>query len=639
MPSRKPQPSSRRPKPTQPPESSQPKRVKNRWAVEDRPRAAKRRDAKLAALASEPRAAQKVPQTPAPSPAAGSPSNRPSNGRTAKPRSDVSPTRRTFTPSAALPFDPDLIPRVPAISPMRAFGPYAEARFGRMLMAIRARLDRYDWKELAGEVQALSHALTRSRSSTVRQDYLALDLTRAAYCAHFLPWNVCRLLLMWSQSAPEWLKPISPLSQPRPEALVGPKGAPDTHPAATPDSNDAIPATATKPSITVEDWGAGPATAMLALWVSGATDRANITYHPIERQGAMLDWGLKILADLKADRACRIRTRVGAIEFDHPDADDDAFVAETNSKSRADLLIVSQAYNEWLPPRGRSDQAARAFARLATRSVKPGGEIMVMEPANRIASWGVMTLREVLLASGHKVLAPCTHDRPCPLLSNRLKTWCHFRINVEPHPDHAPLIRLSNMPRTHLSFSYLRCQTAANPGATFASPAVLTDETESLPTAPRRATARILSDPIRLDDGTGVYACGHHGHLVFDTRARKWKEELVAALAQGEVVRYRAAGPARTDQKSGARKIFVAECRGEDGSQLTSAGAETDKRQRGTGPERRTQGRLPSNAAQRPKRPPLQRPKPAPGTRFGNSRNLAGGHGKRPPPRNQGRRP
>lgn len=492
------------------------------------------------------------------------PAKRPTSSK--RPMPSKRPTRSTLPTSASRgavearpprPAGPPVMIREPEILPISPFGERhspAFMRFGRLMSALRARLDRFTFRELSEEVVRLSNALSKSRSSTVRQDYLSEGLTRAAYCAHFLPWNICRLLLVWQQSKPRGL------------SLDGFRAKGSPTPVAPTGDNAQETTTSPPATFVIEDWGAGPMTALLALWVAGGLDGPRVRYIAIEKQAEMLKWGRSLLSDVGASELCSIDARAGELEFDVDDSD--VLVTGRNSRPRGgcDLLIVSQAYNEWLPPRGRSDIAARSFARKALSALKAEGELLVMEPASRVASWGVMTLREVLLKMQQNVLAPCTHAGACPLLSSRLKAWCHFRVPVLVHPLHEPLIKLAGHERDWLSFSYLHSRAPAM-GATKASTIVNVTESEA-GQEPRRGTARILGDPIKLPDGRGVYACGDHGHLLLDTVAKNWPPELVAALPQGAVVKYRAAKPIRKDVKSGARRIWLAECRGIDGGKL-----------------------------------------------------------------------
>ncbi len=432
------------------------------------------------------------------------------------------------------------------LPPRKILGPDgAEAwrRFGLLMVSLERMLEDYPKKDLSNEILGLSDALSRSRGSTVRQDYLSGSLTQAAYVAHFLPWNVLRLILSWQQSPPKLL----------PMPLITGEMKPADGP---------VPVLADRPVVMVTDWGAGPMTALLAMWVAGTLEQVHVHYHAVEKQGEMLVWGRRLLEDVGAGRIARIAGHTeeldpaaGAELTDHGEQE-----PSVPNDGRTDVLIVSQAYNEWLPARGRSDEMARSFAKLVTRSLRPNGELLLMEPANRVASWGVMVLREALLDLGMKVLAPCTHDRTCPLISSDLARWCHFRVPVSEHEAMRPLLKLSGVERGTLAFSFLH---ARHPGE-------LVPRLEDLSEPDRRGVARILGDPIKLPDGRGVYACGDHGYLMLHSRATRWPDDLVMGVLQGEQVRYRVTNPPEFDRKSGARLVWLDECRAMHGGRLGS---------------------------------------------------------------------
>jgi hypothetical protein len=442
------------------------------------------------------------------------------------------------------------------ISPFGEPGSRAERRFACLIRALRDRLRSYPRRPLADEVAGLSEALSKHRGRTVAEDYLRSDLTRAAYCAHFLPWNVARLMLVWAQSPPT-------------ERIAAqPKAAADA-------KADNAGSAQTPRSFIVEDWGAGPLTGLLALWVAGYTDNRPVICHNVERNPMILNWGEHLLKEaIAADGVAqnitvRRHTRPLDITADAEALGDSGGSGESDrdgeSRTRrgVDLLLVANAYNEWLPVRGRSDAPARAFGRLAARTLAPGGTLCVMEPASRVVSWGVMTLREVLVApgSGFAVTGPCTHAAKCPLLSPKLKTWCHFRRSVITPREHAGLVEAVGGGRREISFSYLSARRTKGEART-AEPAA--------ETATSRHLARVLSDPVEVEDGRAVYACAAEGRIQLETKSVGWGNALRAALAQGEVISYRASGTPRTDTVTHARKIWVSDCRKPEGGLLST---------------------------------------------------------------------
>ena len=57
--------------------------------------------------------------------------------------------------------------------------------------------------------------------------------------------------------------------------------------------------------------------------------------------------------------------------------------------------------------------------------------LMILEPSTQEDGRRLQALREPLMAQGFSLWAPCTHEKPCPLLAHSKKDWCHDRIFVE----------------------------------------------------------------------------------------------------------------------------------------------------------------------------------------------------------------
>jgi hypothetical protein len=81
--------------------------------------------------------------------------------------------------------------------------------------------------------------------------------------------------------------------------------------------------------------------------------------------------------------------------------------------------------------------------------------LLVLEPATRDDGRKLMQLRRELLNQGWNVVAPCTHQEPCPLLELTERDWCHDRVFWK-QPDWLSKIE-EHMPIKNgtLPFSYL----------------------------------------------------------------------------------------------------------------------------------------------------------------------------------------
>jgi ribosomal protein RSM22 (predicted rRNA methylase) len=84
----------------------------------------------------------------------------------------------------------------------------------------------------------------------------------------------------------------------------------------------------------------------------------------------------------------------------------------------ADLVTISYLLGE-LPGPARDRLVAAAGAGAAA--------VVVVEPGTPAGYGRVLAAREVLLAAGLRIVAPCPHSAQCPV---REPDWCHFAIRV-----------------------------------------------------------------------------------------------------------------------------------------------------------------------------------------------------------------
>ncbi|WP_413944050.1 small ribosomal subunit Rsm22 family protein [Bdellovibrio sp. HCB-162] len=55
--------------------------------------------------------------------------------------------------------------------------------------------------------------------------------------------------------------------------------------------------------------------------------------------------------------------------------------------------------------------------------------LMLVEPSTQQDGRKLLQLRQKLLENGYHVWAPCTHEGPCPLLTQSKTDWCHDRVH------------------------------------------------------------------------------------------------------------------------------------------------------------------------------------------------------------------
>lgn len=121
-----------------------------------------------------------------------------------------------------------------------------------------------------------------------------------------------------------------------------------------------------------------------------------------------------------------------------------------------DLCLAGSLLNE-LPAPARLPLVAALAART-----RPGGAIILIEPALRRQTRDLHELREAILREriAH-VFAPCTHAGACPALANP-RDWCHEDRPFSPPPRLRGLAARLGLRQGGLKFSYLTLR--ADPG-------------------------------------------------------------------------------------------------------------------------------------------------------------------------------
>lgn len=109
----------------------------------------------------------------------------------------------------------------------------------------------------------------------------------------------------------------------------------------------------------------------------------------------------------------------------------------------ADLVSFCYSYNE-LDSNARKGALKRAFD--ATNQV-----LVVIEPGTPKGYKNILEVRAFLIEMGGYVLAPCPHNKPCPLQAPK---WCHFSVRLERDEVHMQL-KGADLPYEDEKFSYV----------------------------------------------------------------------------------------------------------------------------------------------------------------------------------------
>jgi ribosomal protein RSM22 (predicted rRNA methylase) len=139
------------------------------------------------------------------------------------------------------------------------------------------------------------------------------------------------------------------------------------------------------------DVGAGPG---VAAWAATEIWRSLSALTLVEIEPAMIAAGRKL------------RTGASWVEGDIADA-----------RGPADLVIVSYVLGELADVAGA---ASKLWEQTADT-------IVFVEPGTPAGYRRVLAARSAVLEAGGQTVAPCPHDRPCPLPAN---DWCHFAVRL-----------------------------------------------------------------------------------------------------------------------------------------------------------------------------------------------------------------
>jgi ribosomal protein RSM22 (predicted rRNA methylase) len=185
-----------------------------------------------------------------------------------------------------------------------------------------------------------------------------------------------------------------------------------------------------------------------------------------------------------------------------------------------DLVVMGHALNELF----RGESAAERRAALLEEALSllaPGGSLVVIEPALRETSRALLSVRDLLVARGVPVRAPCLFRGPCPALL-RETDWCHAERPVEPPPLVAGIGRRAGLRKDAVKMSTL----------------VLAPRGEGWPEPPPGRVFRIVSEPLPSKGRLRYMGCGPEGRLglALQEKHLSAQNRRFERLARGDLV-------------------------------------------------------------------------------------------------------
>jgi ribosomal protein RSM22 (predicted rRNA methylase) len=172
----------------------------------------------------------------------------------------------------------------------------------------------------------------------------------------------------------------------------------------------------------------------------------------------------------------------------------------------ADLVVLSYMLAEM------TDAQVQAVLRQAWE--RCAGAMVVAEPGTPAGYKKILAARRFVLESGGRVLAPCSHQRACPLIA---PDWCHFVQRVERSRDHR-IVKGADLPYEDEKFSYVIGVRAA----VYAPP-----QSERILARPLEDRAAIAVKLCKLDGSAGMVTVLKRDKQGYKRLKKKeWGDEL-----------------------------------------------------------------------------------------------------------------
>jgi SAM-dependent methyltransferase len=196
--------------------------------------------------------------------------------------------------------------------------------------------------------------------------------------------------------------------------------------------------------------------------------------------------------------------------------------------SGLDAILFGHLLNELF---GKGEPALGRRADLVERALgalRPGGSVVLVEPALRDTSRELLQLRDVLVRRGYAVRAPCLFRGDCPALL-KPSDWCHAERAWSMPPMLEALARTAGLHKEALKMSYL----------------VLAPKGEPWPERPAGRLFRIVSEPLKGKGRQRFMGCGPEGRLglALQMKHRTLANAAFFELERGDVVSLTEAEP------------------------------------------------------------------------------------------------
>ena len=336
-------------------------------------------------------------------------------------------------------------------------------------------------KTIASDVIQLSNLFTKERKILPSQ-YLNNKSLRRAYILYFLPSNIYKIHL-----------PLKELSL-HPKKILS------------------------KKLLKILDLGSGPGTTILGIldFFSNQKKMPSLEFTAIDSVAENLSIAKNLFKLFTENINIDASLKTFKINIEK---------AGTIPQDTYDIIILSNILNElFYEDNKRIAKRVSFLNTIIDKFLTPDGSCIIIEPALRETTRGMLDVRDNLMKNGFKIYSPCLIDEPCPALLNP-KDWCHEDIPWIPPVIIKELDKLTGLRKDSLKFSYL----------------VLRKDKLSLTDVLEKNSYRIVSEPLISKGKLEFYICGHGGRQLV---TRLDKDETPSniqfqKLQRGDIVSFR----------------------------------------------------------------------------------------------------
>jgi len=120
-------------------------------------------------------------------------------------------------------------------------------------------------------------------------------------------------------------------------------------------------------------------------------------------------------------------------------------------RAPADLVVLAYALTELAE--------AEPLTAVEALWARTGDTLVIVEPGAPRDYERLMRARTWLVSAGGRVVAPCPHERPCPLTT---PDWCHFPVRLPRSREHR-LLKDADVPYEDEKFAFLVVRRAGEP--------------------------------------------------------------------------------------------------------------------------------------------------------------------------------